>query len=346
MAAAKNKMMVRMLDIAREAGVSRPLVSAVLTGSAKGKIRVSEETAERIRTIAAKYHFKPNSTAQMLAGKSSNIIGVLVDSYASPYVFEILGCFEELLAKAGYCMLVAQAHDNRNAFRQSLHNFAMYKTAGILAMAHSYPNRGFDLYDELTQHPNVLLAGRPLRDGITLPYVEKDIEGGICQAVEYLYRTGCRRIAINVGQKAYYDIPMTGYRRGLKKCGLLFQEELIFSGLNVKYEAVIEEQAQHLLAVEADAVITSEFHAMQLLSMFYNLNIRVPDRISVISVDSSFMSRGATPALSSIDFSNINQAQMLYNRLMDLIRSGSAQSELLPSKLILRRTTKNIEGDQ
>ena len=32
--------------------------------------------------------------------------------------------------------------------------------------------------------------------------------------------------------------------------------------------------------------------------------------------------------------------------VMDLIRSGSAQSELLPSKLILRRTTKNIEGDQ
>ena len=346
MATKKNKSAVRMLDIALEAGVSRPLVSAVLTGSAKGKIRVSGETAERIRAIAAKYHFQPNSTAQMLAGKSSNIIGVLVDSYASPYVFEILGCFEEHLARTGYCMLVAQAHDNRNAFRQSLRNFATYKTAGILAMAHSYPTRGFDLYDELAQHPNVLLSGRPLREGITLPYVEKDIEGGICQAVEYLYQTGCRRIAIYVGRKVYYDIPMTGYMRGLQKCGLPFQEELIFSGLNVKDEAEINRQAQHLLAVKADAVITSEFHAMQLLSMFYNLNVRVPDRISVISVDSSLMSSGATPALSSIDFSNTNQAQILFSHLMDLIHSGSTQSELLPSRLILRKTTKNIEGDQ
>lgn len=333
---------VRMADIAREAGVSQPVVSAVLSGNSNSRIRVSEKTRAKIRSIAAKYHFVPNTSAQMLAGKSSNIIGVLVDSFASPHVFEILEAFESQLSASGYCMLTAQAHENRDAFRQSLRSFAMYKTAGILAMAHGYPNQDFDLYDELSELPHVLLAGRPLREGVGLPYVEKDLEGGIAQAVEYLYRTGCRRIAINVGQKAFYDIPMTGYLRGLQNCALPFRRELILDVLNTRDDAKLLEQARQLMEVEADAVLTSEFHAMQLLSKFYDLNVPVPDRISVMSIDSSFLSQGAAPALSSVDFSNTVQAQEMYEHLIELIRTGKTSNKILSPKLILRRTTKEI----
>ena len=62
---------VRMIDVARAAGVSRPTVSYVLNGCKRGQTRVKPETAEKIRRIARQLNFHPNHAARQLAGKRS-----------------------------------------------------------------------------------------------------------------------------------------------------------------------------------------------------------------------------------------------------------------------------------
>ena len=68
-------MSVTMKDIAMLAGVSRPAVSAVLSGAAS-TIRVSAAKRERILKIARELNYVPNNAARSLSGGRTNTIGV------------------------------------------------------------------------------------------------------------------------------------------------------------------------------------------------------------------------------------------------------------------------------
>lgn len=67
--------MVTLKDIAERAGVSMMTVSRVMNGN-HGK--VSEKTAEKIRSLAEEMNYIPNSSARSLAAKSSKIIAVIL----------------------------------------------------------------------------------------------------------------------------------------------------------------------------------------------------------------------------------------------------------------------------
>lgn len=60
--------------IAKLAGVSRSTVSKVINNYSD----VSKETKDRILKIIEEYEYYPNLSAQKLAGKKSQIIGLLV----------------------------------------------------------------------------------------------------------------------------------------------------------------------------------------------------------------------------------------------------------------------------
>ena len=77
---------VRLVDIAREVNVSAALVSKVLNGNS-GNIRVSPEKAEMIRKTARKMNYTPNINARALAGQSTKVIGILIDSKAPTVAF-------------------------------------------------------------------------------------------------------------------------------------------------------------------------------------------------------------------------------------------------------------------
>ena len=63
-------------DVAVRAGVTRAVVSRVLHGGAS-TIRVSEETAERVRTAARELGYQPNVSARNLKRRRTGMIGVL-----------------------------------------------------------------------------------------------------------------------------------------------------------------------------------------------------------------------------------------------------------------------------
>lgn len=70
------KKQITIKDVAREAGVSHPVVSAILSGK-QSTVRYSEATKERVIKVAAELKYKPNILAQSFQQKKSFLIGVL-----------------------------------------------------------------------------------------------------------------------------------------------------------------------------------------------------------------------------------------------------------------------------
>ena len=94
-------------DIAREAGVSRTLVSSVLCNMQRGNkhYRVSEETTNKIKEVMAKYDYRPNDSARTLRSGNNKIIGVILSDISNRFFAEVSRRIEDWAHQFGYLVI-------------------------------------------------------------------------------------------------------------------------------------------------------------------------------------------------------------------------------------------------
>lgn len=93
------------IEIARLAKVSQSVVSRVLSGRAK-EFGIADDTIARIREIAAAVDYRPNQAAQMLLGRKTRLIGVIIRSFEDHFLATILDELNRRALEAGYALLV------------------------------------------------------------------------------------------------------------------------------------------------------------------------------------------------------------------------------------------------
>lgn len=100
----------RLVDVAREAGVSIGAASDALAG----KNRIPEVTRERVREAAARLGYVPNAAARALGSGHLPIIGLVIGALRRPGEFEpfrtywadVIGQASVFLAQRGYALAV------------------------------------------------------------------------------------------------------------------------------------------------------------------------------------------------------------------------------------------------
>ena len=301
-------------DIARMAGVSTTAVSFVLNN----RSGVSEATREKVQAIIRSTGFTPNVHTRRLNLGKSNTIHVVLRQYGysldNQFALETLsGIFTESKA-LGYSIMFTFVDDHMDC-EQILDSVRSKDCDGVILNQVADPGLVASLQQE--NIPFVCVDAHIPKDG-ALPLVEVDYYDAAYQATMYLHRHGHRSIGfIGPDNPAdYYISTFGGYTAALKDAQLVCDPawllELTFSRHS------LEERMEKLLSnrhLPTAFLCAGDAFAIDAIRCLKARGLRIPEDISIMSLDDLVVSQYLDPPLSTMTF----QKDLLGQKAMRLL---------------------------
>ncbi|RWX70926.1 LacI family transcriptional regulator, partial [Mesorhizobium sp. M4B.F.Ca.ET.089.01.1.1] len=177
------------LDIAREAGVSKSTVSLVLQGS--GLIR--PETAVKVRKAIEDVGYVYNRGAANLRKAHSNVIGMVINDLTNPFFTELAVGMERVFQSAGIVPFIANTAENPVRQEEVLKSLMEQGVAGLIVSPARGTTPGAFRRIETAGVP-VVFAMRRLPES-RIPVIAPDNHRGAFLATAHLIGKGHRRLA-------------------------------------------------------------------------------------------------------------------------------------------------------
>ncbi|MDD2994187.1 MAG: LacI family DNA-binding transcriptional regulator [Pygmaiobacter sp.] len=336
--------MVNIKTVARLAGVSPSTVSRVLTGKAP----VNEDTRAKVMDAVLHTGYSPNALAKGLKAGTSNTIALMMPSIENPIFPLITRGVEDEARRCGYTVVLCNTDEDpiiEQAYVDKLRTrwidgFIVASIRAGTKHIHHLHAEGFP----------IVLLNRYLPNDTTMDVVTVDNYEAAKGAVTYLAQTGCKNIAISLGDTthAFYEKRYAGYCDALQDAGLPYRAELV---MKENYGTDIYTQMSSLLQSKTppDAVFaTSDPKAVQVLHAVHDKGLRVPQDVSVIGFDDISIAAMLQPPLTTVAQPLYQMGAAAARRLIAQIRHKEKTGTLLPAarrvlttQLVVRGSTKS-----
>src|SRR5262245_26197983 len=207
---------VTLLDVARDAGVSRATASLVLRGSAL----VADETRDRVLASMSKLGYVYHRGAASLRTQRSHTVGLIVPDVTNPFFAEMTVGIEQRLDQAQHVVLLGNTAETLDKQERLLAMMQEYRADGVLLCPANDTSTQTIVRLRQARLPFVLFTRYV--DGVEADYVGADNVRGAELAIEHLVGLGHQRIAF-VGGPANSSARrdrLQGYRNALARHGL------------------------------------------------------------------------------------------------------------------------------
>ena len=306
---------VSLKQLAEHLGLNPATVSVVLN-DVPGR-SIPQATRDRIKAAARQMNYQPNLLARSLRSRRTLTIGILVPELGDGYHTQVMSGIGDHLISAGYFYFTAHHRHKRNLVEEYTRMLVGRGAQGIIAI------------DTLLEHPIpvpvVAVAGHRHIEGVT--NVLLDHKRAAELILNHLYSLGHRKIAFMRGQpfSSDSDSRWNELVAVAAELGIEINPKLVasldrdLSSPELGYPVI-----QQLLAAKRPftaVVAFNDISAIGAIRALQDVNLRVPEDVSVIGFDDIKAAAYTMPRLTTINqpLEEIGRiaTQSLLNRIHD-----------------------------
>ncbi|GBQ83848.1 LacI family DNA-binding transcriptional regulator [Asaia krungthepensis] len=286
---------VNLLDVAREAGVSRATASLVLRNSPL----VAAATRERVQQVMQRLGYIYNRGAANLRQNRTNTIGLVLSNISNPFFSTLTAGVEEANDASEIVCFIADSAESPERQARQIQRLREHNIDGlILCPAVGSDERVIADLDRLGLPFVQVLREIP---GCARDYVTVDYAAGIDEAMAHLVTAGRRRIVFigNFSTHSAARARLEGFNRAAARLGLP-SLPVIAGGRDNRYdEAALDEILASSEPPEA-AICYNDIIALAVMGHLRRRAIGVGSDFSVIGMDDLSSASASYPALTTI----------------------------------------------
>ena len=313
--------MVTINDIAKLAGVAKSTVSRYLNGGS-----VSQKTKDALDKIIAETDYVPNTFAQSLKIKKSNLVGTIIPRLNSYATNEILGSIDKALKEKNYQLLITNTDQDVNREVENLYALSRQKVAGIILLATVVTKAHLEAINKIGIP--VLLLGQ--RSDATYAIVHDELDAG--------YHIGKHAVELGHKEVLYVGVKETDEAVGrLRKQGVLnglslsddIHVEEVIADFN--YDKAFQFLKEYLKESKATYIICATDNiAIAAYKATVALGKKVPEDVSVSGFGGYSITDLITPSITTVKYAYKEMGKIAVENLLRIIAG-----EEIPKRITL-----------
>lgn len=316
--------MVTIVDVARKARVSKATVSRFINN--KGFISIKLQN--RIKEAINELDYQPNLIARSLKIRKTYSIGIIYPDIEDPFFSRIIKKIEDTAYENNYSVILCNTE--YDSLKEKIY-FGVLKRKMVDGYIIFTTINDVDYLASVLKNENVVFLDRS-------PKLEKEVFiklnniKSIKLAVEYLINLGHKRIGIIMGpMKITTGIErFKGYKMSLLENNIEFDKKLVkFAGISIrnarnKTIELISKNKNKPTAI----IATNTSTTLGLLIAIKDMNIKIPNEISIIGFDKLMYYSLIKPSLTVIEQPVDKFGIMAGRVLIDIINGKKIKNKI------------------
>ena len=339
-------MAVTIKDVAALAGVSPSTVSRTYNNNPS----ISEETKEKVRRAMSQLGYEPNFQASNLASQNSRTIGIILpvsarDAYENPFYLEAIRGISQFCNQRQYINTVITGKDEDEVLQAMRTMTRSGQVDGFIVLYSKQQDPVIDyLYNEGLSY---VLIGKAYQFANQTVYIDNDNLLAGQEATEYLYQLGHRRIAFLGSDSSlmFSADRKSGYQTALLRRSLPLREDYCVEVSSIPRDG---DALIHRLLGNPDRptaiVVSDDILAVALERSCIEMDLSIPEDLSIISFNNSLFARLTSPQLTSIDINSCQLGIEAASQMINHIENPNllATKIIVPHYLIERDSCRKI----
>ena len=331
---------VNLKKLAEELNLAISTVSRALRDSHE----ISQETKDRVKALAVKLGFQPNPHASSLRQNKSRTIAVIVPEIQNNFFAQAMHGIEDVAKEKGYHVLIYLTHEDGLREKEILNLLRSGRVDGLMISV-SNTTTSFEHLEAWKNSGMPLVFFDRVYENIKVPQITTDDAEASFKATELLLKRGCKKIAfLSLANSLSISIRRkSGYEKALKKYNLTDNSLTIECSQDDESN---REKIRKLLqsSDKPDGIFACvEKFAVNTYEVCYELKIRIPEQLKVISFSNLSAAALFNPPLSTIvqPAYEIGKeaASILFNVVEKKILLTKENKLTIPSYIIERKST-------